>query len=99
MATLNGKLVMFGGFNLSGNYYLGDTWVWDGAAWTEINTAAPSARTSASVATFAGNVVLFGGQGPGTINYADTWQWNGSTWTQLAASGPEARHGASMSGP
>lgn len=44
----------------------------------------PAARTGAALAIDpAGDVLLFGGQGP-SGPLADTWRWNGSDWTQIA---------------
>ena len=36
---VNGKIIMFGGYD--GNSYLNDTWVFDGATWTQITTKTP----------------------------------------------------------
>lgn len=53
------KLVMFGGFN--GSTYLNDTWTFNGATWTQVDTPiAPSA-------------FLFGGQF-GNAQMSDTWE-------------------------
>ncbi len=101
MATLGGNIVLFGGSDAN-NGPLGDTWIWDGHAWTQGGTG-PSARTLSTMATFDGAVVLFGGA-TGTINafyqstnpLGDTWIWNGSAWSQSAATGPLPRYGASM---
>lgn len=50
MAPVRGKLVLFGGVN-DGNTTLGDTWTFDGAAWTQLNIAGPPARYLAVMAT------------------------------------------------
>jgi len=42
-ATLGGKVVLFGGQDDNENP-LGDTWVWDGASWTQLEVAGPSPR-------------------------------------------------------
>ena len=67
-------------------------------SWTKQSpTARPSARDYASIAYDAatGNVVLFGGHGPGVLG--DTWVWDGSAWTQQhPAASPPARWGAAM---
>lgn len=91
------KVVVFGGANQSGT--LNETWVFDGAAWTQIATSiAPVARSGAAMAydRRIRKVVLFGGsQGFGELS--DTWLWDGATssWTQAnpttvpgGASGP-----------
>jgi len=96
-ATLNGGVVVFGGYavmaNASGSISenVDETWVWGGTSWTEKSaTSAPSARSNPAVATLNGKVVLFGGGG-----LADTWEWDGSTWTeQKPAQSPPGRNGA-----
>ena len=87
-----GTVVLFGGVTQSGTF-LGDTWTWNGQAWTQQTPAAsPSPRSGPGIANdAAGNVVLFGGYN-GTTALADTWVWNGTTWQQqFPASSPPAR--------
>ena len=98
------SVVLFGGAsNLAGST-LGDTWTWDGNAWTKREVSGPSPRGSS--ATLLGNeVVLFGGAGdrpagegttPNPV-LSDTWTWDGSgQWTQHNVAGPPARGGSVM---
>ena len=87
----------------------GDTWLWDGANWTQqcatcTPTAAPfrpSGRKSSAMAYHAGyGTVLFGGY-EGTL-LDDTWVWNGTTWTAkcttcvTGTTKPSARLGHAM---
>ncbi len=77
------KVVMFGGFGLSG--YLNDTWTFDGTTWTKVQTStAPPVRTAAGMAwdKVTRKLVLFGGYNGGSF-LNDTWVWDGasSTWT------------------
>lgn len=79
-----GEVLMFGG--QSGLRRFGDTWVWNGTAWTQKHPASsPSPRASMGMAYDGerGEVVLFGGccngQG-GELN--ETWTWDGVTWHQ-----------------
>lgn len=91
---VNNQNILFGGRNISGD--LGDTWSWDGTAWTGplLLASSPSARDSASFALDANNkLILFGGIN-GTI-FGDTWSWNGTAWTELIDP-PSARILASM---
>lgn len=80
--------ILFGGRNTSGD--LGDTWSWDGTAWTGplTLTTSPSARDTASFALDANNnLILFGG-----INgnlFGDTWSWDGTEWTLLINPPPQ----------
>jgi len=78
-------VVLFGGENDDGE--LGDTWTWDGSAWTEIAPAAsPSPRTHAAMAYDAARqeVVLFGGDDGSWLD--DTWVWDGANWTEKSPS-------------
>jgi hypothetical protein len=76
-----GKTVVFGGGTGTSPTevpVLGDTWQWDGAAWTPIGGAnGPSARDGAAVTYDAkhARVVLFGGY-DGTTALGDTWEYH-----------------------
>jgi N-acetylneuraminic acid mutarotase len=98
MATLNGTVVMFGGYDPDNfnDYFLADTWTWDGAAWTQQFAPGPGARYGAAMATLSGQVVLFGGTGSSKEFLDDTWTWDGTSWTQLDVTGPTARAFAVM---
>jgi hypothetical protein len=88
MATLNGKVVLFGG-EFGG--YLGDTWEWDGLNWTEKKVTGPSARREAPMVAFQNKIILYGGTGDGNLD--DTWSWDGTSWTQIMTPGPGDLHG------
>ena len=98
-------IVLFGGeyeANLEeGVAVLGDTWIWDGTSWTQLDVKGPDARSHAAIGSFQGKLYLFGGM-PGTSEYlADTWTFDGSTWTRIPAAGPGERvsaHLESLSG-
>src|SRR5207249_4266269 len=57
-----GRVVLFGG---RGPLVLGDTWEWDGSAWTLRSSSGPEPRLGHAMAYDAdrGRVVLFGGRG------------------------------------
>lgn len=78
---------------------LGDTWTWNGSAWSKQSVrVAPSPRTGAAIAfdSVRGITVLFGGLGPTSV-LGDTWTWNGRTWTQQnPVHRPGPRSGAAM---
>jgi hypothetical protein len=86
MATLGNQVVLFGGRD--GNFDdQGDTWTWDGKAWTKQAPAhTPGAREFAVAATLGSTVVLFGGLYGPTLG--DTWTWDGKDWTQGMPSTP-----------
>jgi hypothetical protein len=90
-----GQTIQFGGevLQLGQATAGGDTWAWDGQAWTQVADTGPAARSGCSMAYDSGRqrVVLFGGRGN-----TDTWEWDGSDWTQIANDGPSSRTAASM---
>ncbi len=68
----------------------GDTWTWDGQAWTAQNPSiAPPARAGEVFAydPLHHQVVLFGGQNGQATSWSaldDTWLWDGAAWKQVA---------------
>jgi hypothetical protein len=94
-----GEAVLFGGTSSSISY-LGDTWIWNGANWTQRATTGPSPRFQSSMAydPVKGQIVLFGGAASNGVQN-DTWTWDGNAgvWTkQNPAVSPTARYGASL---
>ena len=93
-----GTTVLFGGATDCCHLF-GDTWTWDGSAWTKRAPAShPPARAQAAMAYDAGTgtIVLFGGDGPPGV-VGDTWTWAGSTWTQHRyRTAPSGRSNAAM---
>jgi hypothetical protein len=73
-----------------------DTWSFDGADWTQINTPnAPSTRIypGSTFDPLRDRMVLFGGttvssDGKTSTNLYDTWEFDGTTWKQTSATGP-----------
>jgi len=95
MATdASGQVILFGGYDSTAGY-LGDTWKWNGSAWSQFSLLAqPSARKMASLSLFyhpnggtATGLALYGGR-DGTGDMGDTWTWSGYAWTQISAAGP-----------
>jgi hypothetical protein len=106
MATLNGRVVLFGGLDSNQNL-LGDTWIFDGNAWTLLDAGdggavTPLARGYGTMVTLGDKLVLFGGQVATTQGIAnDTWTFDGSTWAQVdtgasASNLPPARYAHAM---
>lgn len=91
------KAVTFGGELPAVNAYSGETWEWDGAAWTQRLVAGPSARASYALAydPVRQVTVLFGGINTSGYN-AETWEWDGETWTNRNVTGPSARSESKM---
>jgi hypothetical protein len=82
------RLVVFGGSNSIGAR-LGDTWEWDGIAWSNVTpvSGSPAPRSFCALAYdwVNGKVLMFGGNdGTATPHRNDTWHWDGTSWTQLA---------------
>ena len=105
----NHGVIMFGGATFaqtadgSNSITLGDTWLWNGKSWTQLNVTGPSPR-SAAVAAYDSVrhvIVLFGGSGPGgtgpALLFDDTWTWDGTSWKQqFPVHKPNARFVAAM---
>jgi hypothetical protein len=90
------KTVLFGG--MSGGAagtrppVLGDTWEFDGKAWTKISLSGPGARSSPGFAFDSkhGLLIIFGGLSDDGLKN-DTWSWDGTTWKKLSENGPSPR--------
>jgi hypothetical protein len=96
-------MVLFGGL-APANIVLGDTWEYDGAAWTNRQLAPPAAPSPRWIHRMAydtqrARIVLFGGASPGAV-LGDTWEFDGQAWTQVATApppgAPSARYGHAM---
>jgi len=80
----------------------GDTWEWDGAAWTERTAAGPGPRFLHAMSYDTTNriTVLFGGGGampPAADDpRGDTWEWNGAAWRRVEGPSPPPRDHAAM---
>jgi galactose oxidase-like protein len=90
----HGQVVLFGGTNAANTAFLADTWVWDGANWTQKSpSTSPPGRYFHAMAYDAlhRQVVLFGGKGASGL-LGDTWVWDGTNWTQkFPTNNPPAR--------
>jgi hypothetical protein len=103
--TTRSRAVVFGGGGVSeadgGQLMLGDTWEWDGSAWTQACTSAPcNTQTPAPRQAFAfaydsarHKTVIYGGCSDGGCQSAsatldDTWEWDGTSWAQACTSAP-----------
>lgn len=100
--TARRRVVLFGGLDwLSGPppKVGGDTWEWDGAAWTLCRpSSSPPARRKHGMVfdTARGLVVLFGGT-DGSMAYSDTWEYDGNSWRpRQPPASPPARFGHGM---
>lgn len=77
-----------------------ETWTWDGSNWTkQVPQTAPSFRSGHALAYDSkhGQVVMFGGNNGGQLEFNETWTWDGSNWTQqFPAASPPGRDGLAM---
>jgi len=82
----NRVTVLFGGDTAMGASQSGETWIWDGSAWTQqFPAVGPTARYGHKMAfdTAFHRIVLFGGaEVPSGSLKNDTWSWNGTTWIE-----------------
>ena len=76
------QMVMFGGY-AGGGTSMQETWVWDGAQWTNktAGSTPPSPRYGQAMAydSARSRVVLFGGFA--SAPEQDSWEWDGASWT------------------
>ena len=86
-------VILFGGWG-SGN--LGDTWLWDGAKWTQASlTTNPPARHMSAMTSYRIGALMFGGYGSASL--ADTWEWSLGKWIlKQPTTSPPARAGHAM---
>ncbi|MBL8756559.1 MAG: hypothetical protein JNK15_24910 [Planctomycetes bacterium] len=91
-----GGLVMYGGLQSGPTLTMNDTWLWDGAAWTQLTPATtPPPRWGHKMVydSRRGRIVTFGGRSPTTTTTAnDTWEFDGTNWAQvITPTSPSAR--------
>jgi hypothetical protein len=90
------RTLLFGGSSDGGGLN-GDTWQWDGTAWTQVEDTGPPPRQGHAMVYAAdrNRTVLYGGSdGSGTV-LSDTWEWDGTHWTHEQDIGP-SRSGMAM---
>ena len=92
------RLVLFGGYRGTGRQRvrLGDTWEWDGTAWTLESTTGPTPRNNAAMVYDSDRrvSVLFGGS-DGSAS-GETWEWDGRSWHRGTAPTVDARYNPVM---
>ena len=101
------QLLLFGGAGANG-LYLGDTWTWNGRAWTQRRSGlgvgqgpAPRILASAAYDPATRQVVVFGGKNVNGL-LSDTWAWTpsptstGAFWQRIGGAHPTPRTGAAL---
>ena len=92
------RLVLFGGYRGTGRQRvrLGDTWEWDGTAWSLASTTGPTPRNNAAMVYDSDRrvSVLFGGS-DGTAS-GETWEWDGRSWQRSRAPVVDVRYNPVM---
>lgn len=102
--TVDGFGVMFGGWKSSNSLYFGDTWKFQGGAWSLLSPGTSPGSRAGSMMVYVpvvggtgGYLLLFGGKGSlASTNQlqSDTWKFVGGTWTNITGSAgipPSAR--------
>jgi hypothetical protein len=96
----HGEVLLFGGRLLPFPSDFGDTWVWDGANWTQRFPASSPPPLSGHALDYSdgrARVILFGGFDNDGFTRNDTWSWNGDEWARLiSATSPPARTDLAM---
>ncbi|MFC2079683.1 kelch repeat-containing protein, partial [Candidatus Bipolaricaulota bacterium] len=87
------SVLLFGGRSL--NRFFGDTWRWDGSAWSQVSQEGPLPRAFHGMASCRREqaVALFGGWtgAPSQrTHFGDVWSWKGGAWKRLNEDGPPA---------
>ncbi len=99
LAHVAGAEILFGGADEQSGSVFGDTWRYDGLAWTAVTGGGPGARQrfAACVDTARDVLLVFGGADANGNALGDTWQFDGASWLPLPTSGaPSPRLGAAM---
>lgn len=98
--SARGVTVLYGGFSdaIPEDPFLGDTWEWNGATWTQRPVGGPGGRSLHVMAYDSARhrVVLFGGETRYGWGVNETWEWGGTTWTLQSVLGPGFRTGHAM---
>lgn len=88
------QTIFFGGEVVTGGASLNDTWSWDGANWTQVNTTSspvPLEGFAMSYDLIRDRIVLFSGWNGGAYP-SDTWEFDGTNWAQMTpATSPPGR--------
>lgn len=88
--SVRGRTVLYGGADAAGNY-LGDTWEYDGTAWTPATFGGgPPGRAVSGMAydSARGRIVLHGGLNASSGALTETWEYDGTTWSLASTTGP-----------
>jgi hypothetical protein len=103
--STRGRTVLFGGSGdwdgVTNGTALGDTWEWDGAAWSEICDFGAPASMFAALAFKGDSVALLDGAASvkfqaGATILTETWSWDGQHWTIRQHFSPSPRLGHAM---
>ena len=98
------KVVLFGGWDDATSAYLNETWLWDGAAWTQETKNLPPRRHCAGMwyDPVLRKTVIFGGLGQSERmraidRFNDMWSFDGSGWKQITpTNAPGARYASQV---
>lgn len=90
------RILIQGGLTQTPGAILGETWTYNGTAWSLLSAAGGPARWGHSIIRIPSTpsrLLTFGGRSPTISGFAnDTWQWNGTTWSNVPTpAAPPAR--------
>ncbi len=90
--------VLLFGFSCGEVCYRSETWTWDGATWTEMETPVAPSRRSVTMAYDRGTerVLLFGGSCGLDCSADDVWAWDGAEWTEIGSAPLPDIHGPAI---
>lgn len=90
-------MILFGGSTPDFQIH-GDTWLWDGATWTQLSDTGPAPRFPGGMVYDAARqeILLYSGHfasltGEST-DYDDLWAWDGSAWHEVIVDGDTPGH-------
>lgn len=93
-----GRTLLFGGFNSDTNTVYGDTWQYNGTAWSDISPAmgpTPRYRTAYAYDSVRQRPMMYGGYDGMQVS-TQTYEWNGSAWVLLATGTPGSLQATEM---
>jgi hypothetical protein len=80
------SVLLFGGYDISSQSALSDTWIYNGSVWAESTATGPGASNGFVAAAIGTKALLFGGTNSSSGNPEEdneTWTFDGAAWTQL----------------
>lgn len=93
-SSVDGAVILFGGWATTNNTYLDDTWSFQNSSWSSVALQSPPrARSSSALADYPSRgVLMFGGSSVSSARFNDTWLYESGDWDPINSStSPGAR--------